>query len=130
MGAAVAPAAVAQPADPIARATPATPADVATPDGRDRAEGYSPSLQDAGGGALGPDARDRASGYQPTLIPEVEVPVADAAAAALPPAVPGGFDWASAGIGAAAGTGLLIMAMAFGTTKLLPGRSRSGVVGA
>lgn len=132
LGAAVAPAAVASPTDNVSKAAQSARTDPRPPDALDRAAGYSPSLEDAGSGASSPDARDRASGYAPTLVPEVEIPVAEAAAAAVPPvpAVPGGFDWVSAGIGAAAGTGLLIMAMAFGTTKLLPGRSRSGVIGA
>ncbi len=133
LGAAFAPAAVAHPADPVSRATQAPRTDPRPPDALDRAKGYAPGLAEPGTAPSTPDGRDRASGYQPTLVPEVEVPVADAAAAAVPPApaVPGGFDWVSAGIGAAAGTGLLIMAMAFGPTNLLAGRrSRSGVLGA
>jgi hypothetical protein len=46
-----------------------------------------------------PDTRDAALGYHPTLPPE---PIDSA----------GGFDWLSAAIGAAAGTGLMIVALA------------------
>ena len=47
-----------------------------------------------------PDTRDAAEAYGPTLAPE---PVAGSS----------GFDWVSAAIGAAAGTGLMILAVAF-----------------
>jgi hypothetical protein len=52
-----------------------------------------------------PDARDAADGYAPTI--DVE-PVTDG------PSATSGFDWVSAAIGAAAGTGLLIVLLAAG----------------
>jgi hypothetical protein len=52
-----------------------------------------------------PDTRDVAEGYHPTLPPEPSsAPVS------------GGFDWVSAAIGAAAGTGLMIVAVALAGT--------------
>ena len=129
MGGAIAPSAVAQPADSVQTAAQPARTDPRPPDAHDRAENYRPTLEDAGMSALTPDGSDRASGYRPTLVPEVLAVDAPAAAPSAP-AVPGGFDWVSAGIGAAAGTGLLIMVIAFGTTRPLPGRGRSGVIGA
>jgi hypothetical protein len=55
-----------------------------------------------------PDTRDAAEHYHPTLAPE---PVDTA----------GGFDWLSAAIGAAAGTGFMIVAVGLAST----GRRRS-----
>ena len=50
-----------------------------------------------------PDTRDQAEGYAPTLESQ---PVADE------PSSPGGFDWVSAAIGAAAAAGLSLVLMA------------------
>jgi hypothetical protein len=50
-----------------------------------------------------PDTRDRAVGYQPTVDSQ---PVVDE------PSAPGGFDWVSAVIGAAAAGGLALVLMA------------------
>lgn len=58
-----------------------------------------------------PDTRDAAQDYGPTLAPE---PVAGSS----------GFDWVSAAIGAAAGTGLMILAVALAST----GRRRHRVL--
>jgi hypothetical protein len=50
-----------------------------------------------------PDTRDAAQNYHPTLAPE-------------PVDTSGGFDWLSAAIGAAGGTGLMIVAVALADT--------------
>ena len=52
-----------------------------------------------------PDTRDQAEGYSPTLASQ---PVVDE------PSEPGGFDLVSAAIGAAAGTGVVIVFLAAG----------------
>jgi hypothetical protein len=52
-----------------------------------------------------PDTRDQAEGYSPTLASQ---PVVDE------PSEPGGFDLVSAAIGAAAGTGVVIVLLAAG----------------
>jgi hypothetical protein len=68
-----------------------------------------------------PDARDAAEGYAPTI--DVEH-VTDGSSA------PSGFDWVSAAIGAAAGTGLLIMLLAAGgLARRRPLTSRPGAQG-
>jgi hypothetical protein len=76
--------------------------DLRSPDARDaarQAAGQGLPRQDL----RSPDARDAADGYRPTLEPQ---PAADQ------PSSPSGFDWASAAIGAAAGTGLLLILLA------------------
>jgi hypothetical protein len=78
--------------------------DLRSPDTRDSSQ--VASSQDL----RSPDARDSAA---PALAPQ---PVSD------PPSSPGGFDWVSAAIGAAAGTGLLIVLLAFLGTGGLAGR--------
>ena len=76
--------------------------DLRSPDAHDaalQAARQDPPRQDL----RSPDARDPADGYQPPLEPQ---PAADE------PSSPSGFDWASAAIGAAAGTGLLLILLA------------------
>jgi hypothetical protein len=53
-----------------------------------------------------PDTRDAAEGYHPTLASQPKPVQASG----------GGFDWLSAAIGAAAGTGLMIVALALAST--------------
>ena len=78
--------------------------DLRSPDAVDaaRAAGDPPRV-DGYQDLRSPDTRDQAENYQPT--PESQ-PAADE------PASPTGFDWASAAIGAAAGTALLVMLLA------------------
>jgi hypothetical protein len=91
-------------AAPGASADPGATAyqDLRSPDARDAAE--RPTYAD-GPGAItyrdlrSPDARDAAEGYRPALEPQPPVDE---------PSSPDGFDWVSAAIGAAVGTGLLI----------------------
>jgi hypothetical protein len=59
------------------------------------------------------DTRDAAQGYHPALEPQ---PVADG------PSQPSGLDWVSAALGAAAGTGLLLVVMALAGARRLVGR--------
>ena len=78
----------------------------------------SPDAADAAPGAgtqdlRSPDTRDYANGYAPTLEAE---PVVDE------PTAPGGFDWVSALIGAAAASGIALMLMAFFGGGRLTGR--------
>jgi hypothetical protein len=70
--------------------------DVRSPDARDTTRAASPSED-----VRSPDARDL-----PAPAFESE-PIVDV------PSVPSGFDWISAAIGAAAGTGMLLVLMAF-----------------
>jgi hypothetical protein len=77
--------------------------DLRSPDARDAASGYRPSVDTAQSGTVAqdlrsPDARDAATGYRPTL--ELSQPTAQ-------PTSPGGFDWLSWSIGVVAATGLL-----------------------
>jgi len=87
----------------IALAGPAPAALAQSPDAIDASQGRypgeSPTFQDL----RSPDARDVTT---PDDAPSVtQSPIAQ----------PGGFDWESAGIGAAAGTGLIVVALALGT---------------
>jgi hypothetical protein len=95
--------------------------DLRSPDARDSSQDYtrqdlrSPDTRDGSPASTrqdlrSPDARDSVA---PTLVPQ---PVSDR------PSSPGGFDWVSAAIGAAAGTGLLIVLLAFLATGGLAGR--------
>jgi hypothetical protein len=80
----------------------AAPQNLQSPDAQDAAQGRylgpSPVYQDFRSG----DARDAADPQAPSV-------------AESPPAESTGFDWASAGIGAAAGTGLIVLALGLGT---------------
>jgi len=78
---------------------------VGSPDARDANNHYAPQLGESAQNVGSPDARDANNHYAPQL--PVEQPVAD-----VPAAAPSGFDWVSAAIGAAAGTGVLIMLLA------------------
>jgi hypothetical protein len=79
--------------------------DLRSPDARDTTQAASP-----GEDRRSPDARDI-----PAPAFESE-PIADV------PAAPSGFDWISAAIGAAAGTGMLLVLMAFLGSGGLTGR--------
>jgi hypothetical protein len=78
-------------ADPVPLSLPGMPAPA-----------QSPGHQDL----RSPDTRDAANHYHPALPP---------AAHSVPSA--GGFDWLSAAIGAAAGTGLMMVAVALASTS-------------
>jgi hypothetical protein len=67
-----------------------------------------------------PDAIDAAQDYHPVLGPQ--------ASATVPSTSSGGFDWVSASIGAAAGTGLLIVALAAALGMRTVGRRRRGAL--
>ena len=86
--------------------------DMRTPDARHLGEQASPSED-----RRSPDARD-------IPAPPESQPISEA------PAAPSGFDPVSAAIGAAAGTGLLIVLMAFLGTGGLAGRRRHRTLGA
>jgi hypothetical protein len=100
-------AAVAAPAA-VARPLPAAPMqqNVGSPDARDANNGYHPQLGEAAQVIGSPDARDANNRYDPQL------PAAQPTAVNVSAPAPSGFDWASAAIGAAAGTGLLIVLLA------------------
>jgi hypothetical protein len=87
--------------------------DVRTPDARDSAQQASPSEDQRS-----PDARDIPA---PTFESQ---PIADTQPS------PGGFDLLSAAIGAATGTGLLLMLAGFLAIGGLTGRRRHGTAGA
>jgi hypothetical protein len=99
-----------------AAAAPAAVAqqNVGSPDARDANNHYHPQLGETARTIGSPDALDANSRYSPQL------PAARPAAADVSAPAPSGFDWASAAIGAAAGTGLLIV-------LLVSGKSVAGV---
>ena len=83
--------------------------DLRSPDTRDAASSYSPSVPQQAPvvrDVRSPDTRDVAEGYAPELVPE---PVAVSAPS-------DGFDWVSAAIGAAVIGALLLLLMAFRPT--------------
>jgi hypothetical protein len=89
--------------------------DLVSPDARDgeRAPGQAQDLRP-------PDVVDAAQDYRPVLGPQ--------ASAAVPSASSGRFDWVSASIGAAAGTGLLLVALAAAFGMRTVGRRRHGAL--
>jgi len=89
--------------------------DLVSPDARD---GERPP--DQGQDLRRPDVVDAARDYHPVLRPQASV--------AVPPASSGAFDWVSASIGAAAGTGILIVALAAATGIRTVGRRRHGAL--
>jgi hypothetical protein len=101
----------AEPAAPTDARGVTTYPDVRTPDARDSGQEASPSED-----RRSPDARDFPA---PTFESQ---PVSQA------PSSPGGFDLLSAAIGAAAGTGLLLVLTAFLTIGGLSGRRRHGTL--
>jgi len=116
MGTAVVPSAVAMPVDNVgAVQDDRTYRDLVSPDARDSARQEQPH-QDL----RPPDVFDIANDYRPVPGP---LP---------PPAAPSapsdGFEWVSASIGAAAGTGLLIVALASAVGMHTVRRRRHGVL--
>ena len=79
--------------------------DVRSPDARDTTRAASPSED-----VRSPDARD------------LPAPVFESEPIVEVPSAPSGFDWISAAIGAAAGTGMLLVLMAFLGAGGLAGR--------
>lgn len=88
--------------------------DLVSPDARDSAR-QEQRHQDL----RPPDVVDIANDYRPVLGPQ--------SAPAVPSAPSDGFDWVSASIGAAAGTGLLIVALAAAVGIRTVGRRHSAV---
>jgi hypothetical protein len=86
----------------IALAGPAPAALAQSPDAIDAAQGRYPGSSPAFQDLRSPDARDVTQPEAPSVTPS-------------PIAQPEGFDWESAGIGAAAGTGLIVIALALAT---------------
>jgi hypothetical protein len=115
-GTAVVPSAFAMPIDPSgAVQDDRTYRNLVSPDARDgeRAPDHTWDRRP-------PDVVDAAQDYHPVLGPQ--------ASAAVPSASSGGFDWVSASIGAAAGTGLLIMALAAAFGMRTASRRRHGAL--
>jgi hypothetical protein len=115
-GTAVVPSAFAKPIDASgAVQDDRTYRDLVSPDARD-----GERLPDDAQDLRSPDTVDAAKDYHPVLGPQASDPV--------PPASSGSFDWVSASIGAAAGTGLLIVALAAAFGMRTVGRRRHGAL--
>ena len=98
----------------VASAPNAPRQDLRSPDARDAAEGRYLGMSRPRQDLRSPDTRDTASPHVATVrdSPAVE---------------PAGFDWASAALGAVAGTGLMLLALALaGPARRRPSHARNG----